>query len=83
MVVKQYGIDKLAFYYANLLHNQCTSKMVVDNFQHVSLIVHDLNILVRQVHNQLLGSFFFDIRVPTNFLKEITILNSNLFKINR
>lgn len=68
MAVKQYGTDKLAFYYANLLHNQCTSKMVVDNFQHVSLKVHDQNIHVQLVHNPLLGSFFFDIRAPTNSL---------------
>lgn len=69
MVVIQYGIGRLAFYYANLQHNQHISKMVEDNFQHVSWTVRDLNTLFQQDHNLLLDNFFFGIVMPTNFLK--------------
>lgn len=68
MAVKQYGIDKLVFYYVNLLHNQYISKMVADNFLHVSWKVHDPNILVRLDHIPLLDNSFFDIAMPTNSL---------------
>lgn len=74
MVVKQYEIGRLAFYYVNLLHNQHISRMVEDNFQHVSWIVRDLNIPFRRDHNLLLDNFFFGIVKPTNFLKTMTII---------
>lgn len=68
VAVRQCEIDKLVFYYVDLQHNRCTSKMVVDSSQHVSSIVHDLNKLVRQDQNQFWDNFFFDIIMPTNFL---------------
>lgn len=69
MVVKQYGIDMMVFYYVNLLHNQYISKMVVDSFQHASSIIHGLNIHVQQGHIPLLDNFFFGIVMPTNSLQ--------------